>query len=179
VVESPAVPKKIEIVFHEVNDESEVKRPKLDPARCITALDTTMMPWLVPACSRDDLESTVARAGAGLFSGSDIAGIVPGANSPFDACAFGWANKAPLQWMFEFKSRSEYYEEADAIRHLNAKCATYRRKEEENGRSPEEHHAMLVGIAGTGPTQAHVWLEDTKLRIVLLVSSMAGVEELV
>jgi hypothetical protein len=68
--------------------------------------------------------------------------------------------------------RSETCSLADAIRDLNAKCATYRRLEDKDGRIPEEHHAMLVGIVGAGPTQVRVLPESTKLRIVLLFSSM-------
>jgi hypothetical protein len=47
------------------------------------------MPWLVPVCSREDLKNAVETAGAPLFSGAPIAGLVPGVtNYPFDACAY-------------------------------------------------------------------------------------------
>jgi hypothetical protein len=191
VLESPAAPKKVEIVLVEgiVIEEirkprrkknkkkrlvTEIQKPKTRQELINDALAETM-PWLVPACSRADLENTVHRAGAELFGGAEIAGLVPGAtNSLFDAYAYEWADTAPLQWAFEFKARSANYTATDAIGELHRKCDTYRRIEDENGRTPEEFHAMLVGISGAGPTKILVWLEGTnRLRIVLLLNCKA------
>jgi hypothetical protein len=92
--------------------------------KIIAALRHTMMPWLVPACSREDLNNAVEAAGAPLLSGAQIAGLVPGvASASFDAYAYGWASLAPLEWSFDFKARSESHSLADAIRALEAKCS--------------------------------------------------------
>jgi hypothetical protein len=174
LLQRPAVRTTLTISVGEVSGDE--KNPEFHPTiddRIDTALET-MMPWLVPACSREILKNTVGRAGAELFDDAMIAGLVPGAtNSPFDAYAYGWAEEASLQWAFEFKARSEYYNEAEAILSLNAKCATYRREEQKKGRIPEKHHAMLVGITGAGPTKVLVWRVDDQLRIVMLVNGMA------
>jgi hypothetical protein len=120
-----------------------------------------MMPWLVPVCSREDLKNAVETAGAPLFSGAPIAGLVPGVtNYPFDACAYVWAPGAPLEWVFEFKARSGSYSLADAIRALETKCRKL---------STEKYRAMLVGFAGSATTEVRVWLVEDKLRIVLLL----------
>jgi hypothetical protein len=177
-----AVPTNFQILFHEIKEEKKEKTttPKLFPAIDEASINVALaksMPWLVPACSRDDLENAVARAGAGLFGDAKIAGIVPGAtNSPFDACAFGWANAAPLQWVFEFKARTDSYTEASGFADLNSKFATYRSEEQKKRKTPEECHALLVCIRGAGQTEAHVWLEEgteQQLRIVLLLNSKA------
>jgi hypothetical protein len=160
-----------------------------DKPRIEHALGYTMMPWLVPACSLEALMDAVGGAGEKLFGDAPIAGLVPGVtNASFDACAYWWAEGAPLEWAFEFKARSASYSLTKAIDDLNNKCAAFEKmlREEkikaaaaskkraaaalEVESSDPKFHAMLVGITGVGPTQVRVWLEGTEqLRIVLLV----------
>jgi hypothetical protein len=120
------------------------------------------MPWLVPACSLEELNTAVDLVGAGLFQGAKIAGLVPGVgNASFDACAYLWDVGAPLAWAIEFKARSDDYPLNTAMSDLQAKCDT--------GLPESGGNAMLVGISGTSICEARVWLAGDDLRIVLLV----------
>jgi hypothetical protein len=124
----------------------------------------TKMPWLVPACSQDDLQKKIQEAGVMLFPGATIAGLVPGVIlSPFDAYAYLWTSNCPLEWAFEFKARSDGYALQKGCEDLNRKCT----------RLVGEYHAMLLCIEGrTTGTKARVWLEGgKKLRVVLIVGN--------
>jgi hypothetical protein len=126
------------------------------------ALTTTKMPWLVPACSHDDLMSKIREAGVELFAGAKIAGLVPGVrNSAFDAHAYLWERATRQEWAFEFKARSgSDYTLTVACRELEGKCG-----------DGTNSHAMLLGTTGNNESQARIWLEGDKLRIVLLVGN--------
>jgi hypothetical protein len=104
----------------EFPDIAEEGKPRINGA-----LAKTKMPWLVPACSIERLESAVGSAGAELFCDASIAGLVPGVTrSSFDACAYMWAEGAPLEWAYEFKSGS--YNVADAVTDLNKKALLWK-----------------------------------------------------
>jgi hypothetical protein len=118
------------------------------------------MPWLVPACSQQDLKKT-REAGAVVFEGANIACLVPGVRkSAFDARAYLWEDSM-LECVFEFKARSGDYT-------LKTACGELKRKCGDNTNS----HAMLLGTTGNATTEARVWLDDVdKLRIVLVVGN--------
>jgi hypothetical protein len=147
------------------NLSKEDKKPIID------ALDKTKMPWLVPACSYDDLKAKIEEAGADLFPGANIAGLVPeGVNASFDAKAYLWDADASREWSFEFRARTNAYNFGTACKDLNEKC----------NKSPEMH-VLLVGISGVLETKVRVWLggsERNKLRIVLLVGNKPCIGEL-
>jgi hypothetical protein len=133
----------------------------------LLALENTQMPWLVPARSHDELMKKIEEAGANLFPGAKIAGLVPGVvSSPFDAYAYPWDANSTQEWVFEFRARTLEYALTDACNDLEAKCG-----------DNTESHAMLVGIRGVAKTEARFWLVGEnalkKLRIVLLVGDQS------
>jgi hypothetical protein len=124
------------------------------------ALTTTKMPWLVPACKYEDLMSKIREAGAELFAGAKIAGLVPGVrNSAFDAHTYLWCRAMRQEWVFKACSGSDYTLTV-ACREWEGKCG-----------DGTNSHAMLLGTTGNKESQARIWLEGDKLRIVLLVGS--------
>ena len=144
--------------------------------------EKTMMPWLVPACSRAKLQETIKstlRGKGSLFStGSlNIAGLVPGnTGSYLAASAYLWKSDdvsecAPLEWMFEFKGRSKSYSLNDATDALVAKCENFSADKKGKKGKKEKYHAMLIGLTGSMKSECRIWLEDEKLRIVVLVGS--------
>jgi hypothetical protein len=102
---------------------SATGKPKsvIENDEIVDAPDKTKMPWLVPACSYDDLKAKVEEAGADLLPGANIAGLVPGVvNASFDAKANLWDANSTQEWAFEFKARTSAYSLNDACMDLEA-----------------------------------------------------------
>ena len=148
--------------------------------------ETTMMPWLVPACSHERLMKTIQETQRGkqsLFSEMHIAGLVPEFNestSGLDASAYLWEGEnlkcpAPLEWIFEFQRQpAEPYSMTQLCDHLEDKCASLSKKNNYDKALPNDttkFHSMLVALTGSVQSECRIWLDDEQLRIVLLVGS--------
>ena len=70
-----------------------------------------------------------------------------------------------MEWLFEFKARQKEYKVSEARDDLNEKLAS--EKQEEWYKTP--CHAMLIAIRGQGCSEVHIWREEDKLRVLLLI----------
>lgn len=121
------------------------------------------MPWLVPAYSAGALKLKIEEAGSDLFGQVNLCGLVPGAtNSLLDASAYDWKSKGKLAWRFEFRARSTSYSVQDCCKDLDAKCKKI---------SGSSFHAMLIAVTASKKTEAAMWIEESKLRLVLAVGN--------
>ena len=98
------------------------------PVQASDFFETELMPWLVPACDKDELVKQIQTLGSDFFGNLGVAGLIPGArNSRMDAHAYTWENfqneeDFMADWEFEFRARSNGYPEKTAMGDLMTKC---------------------------------------------------------
>ena len=123
--------------------------------------DSTEVPLLVPAWSREALEETIYKYPF-LFQGLGVAGLVPGVSGArCDIDALLWTEAPAIDWTFEVKARSDSYSANQGVIDLT-------RKARESNRA--SCHAMLVAFNGEPPSECLVWTEGEKLRVVLVLA---------
>jgi len=119
-------------------------------------LSQVKMPWLVPACWREDLSQTGAFF---LMDDFEVAGLVPGeTNASFDAKAYICGS---VRWAFEFRARSDTYSMQAAVDDLERK-----RKRD---RDANTCHAMLVAVRANETLEIKAWQEESGMFCIIVL----------